>query len=267
MGKLNMIQNNMKRTLLPLLCLLAILMNSCVDKEEYGTCTLTFNHLVEQQPLQRHALIYENSAGNPYQIDEVKYFISKLSFLKDDGETVSITEPIAPYVDLDYPETLSTSFSLPVGSYKEMIFTFGLDEELNQTHRFVDSPESNFSWPDIIGGGYHYLQINGKWEDEAGWLQPMNFHTGIGQLYHSNVVTVDSIYDFVHNHFTVQIPCAFLVETEQTTPITLQMEIARWFDTPNIYNHNVFGSGIMQNQEAQKLIKANGHNVFSISNP
>ncbi len=250
--------------MIPLFCFALLLLHSCKEKEEWGSATLTFDHVVDQVLLQRHTLQYQNSAGNLYQIDEVKYFISELAFVNTQGESFSVTHLLTHYVDLDEPQTLSTTFPLPAGSYQEMVFTFGLDQVLNQSNRFVNSPESNFSWPDVIGGGYHYMQINGRWEDESGVLQPMNFHTGIGQLYRNNVVAIDSIYDFVHNHFTVRIPYAFTLEAEQSTPITLQMDIARWFDTPNVYNHDEFGSGIMQNQQAQALIKANGNNVFQL---
>jgi hypothetical protein len=42
------------------------------------------------------------------------------------------------------------------------------------------------------------------------------------------------------------------------------MEIQRWFDTPNVYNIEEFGTGIMQNQRAQELLRENGWNVFGI---
>ena len=29
---------------------------------------------------------------------------------------------------------------------------------------FVNPPEVNMMWPDVLGGGYHYLMLNGKWK-------------------------------------------------------------------------------------------------------
>ena len=42
------------------------------------------------------------------------------------------------------------------------------------------------------------------------------------------------------------------------------MNVNNWFRDPNIYNFNEWGGAIMQNQAAQEVLKANGHNVFSV---
>ena len=60
-------------------------------------------------------------------------------------------------------------------------------------------------WPDILGGGYHYMMINGKWKNENNVTDNFAFHLGIGQLYKSNVIDVDSIYAFVQNYFYVKL--------------------------------------------------------------
>ena len=43
------------------------------------------------------------------------------------------------------------------------------------------------------------------------------------------------------------------------------MNIDNWFRNPNTYDINAFGSAIKQNQEAQRLLKENGHDVFEVS--
>ncbi len=252
----------MKKIMIPFLAL-AVLLFSCDNEKKMGTCTLQFEHQADGKALVFDELIYTNAAGNDYQVAEVKYFISDVMLTNDEGEVFTI-DPQAIYVDTEYPNTLSRSIQLPEGSYTSFSFTFGLDEDLNKSFTFVNPPESNFSWPDVIGGGYHYMQINGRYEDAAGELRPMNFHTGIGQLYYGEEPIIDSIYEFVQNYFTVSLPCDFQIREGESTPVTLQMELQRWFDTPNVYDHNIFGSSIMQNQDAQTLIKANGHNVFRI---
>jgi hypothetical protein len=42
------------------------------------------------------------------------------------------------------------------------------------------------------------------------------------------------------------------------------MNINSWFTTPHDYDLDYFGGAIMQNQEAQEVIKANGWDVFTI---
>jgi hypothetical protein len=127
-------------------------------------------------------------------------------------------------------------------------------------NRFVNPPESNFSWPDYLGGGYHYMQINGKFLNKDGKEQNMNIHTGIGQIYNED----NEVTQLVHNYFTVTLPVNFSVYEDNTLSIRLNMEIQRWFAAPNLYNFDEFGTGIMQNQRAQELLKENGVNVFDL---
>jgi hypothetical protein len=246
--------------------IISIFLIGCGGKDKTGKFDLQFTHRVDGKNLGLDKLIYANAAGNPYQVNEVKYFISKLYLLKTNNEWVKITQNEGVhYVDLAYPNTLTWNLAdIIEGDYMGISFIFGLDETDNQSNRFVDSPEKDFFWPLPLGGGYHYLQINGKWKDRDGNLKNMNFHAGIGQLYKQNVMDIDSIYAFIHNYFRVDLPINFSVEKNKTTKLNLSMNIDKWFSTPIVYDHNYFGSGIMQNQQAQEVIRQNGKNVFTV---
>ena len=238
----------------------------CGDKKKTGTLDVAFKHCVDGKSLTLGELVYTNAAGNVYQVNEVKYFISNLYLVKTNNEYVKITQNEGiHYVDLAYPNRLAWHLpDLEATDYKGISFIFGLNEADNQSNRFVNSPEKDFFWSSVLGGGYHYLQINGKWKNQAGNLQNMNFHAGIGQLYKNNVIAVDSIYAFIHNYFQVNLPIDFTIENGKTTSLLLTMNIDKWFSTPIIYDHNYFGSGIMQNQQAQEIIRQNGKNVFGV---
>lgn len=256
----------MKKTFFILI--ISIFLISCGNKERTGKLDLQFSHHVDGKSLILNQLIYTNAAGNPYQVNEVKYFISKLYLLTANDELVKITQNEGiHYVDLAYSHALTWNLAdIKVGDYKGISFIFGLDEADNQSNRFVNSPEKDFFWPQFLGGGYHYLQINGKWENRDGGLESMNFHAGIGQLYKSNVKEVDSIFTFIHNYFRVDLPLNFTVEKSRTAKLNLIMHIDKWFSTPTVYDHNYFCSSIMQNQEAQEVIRQNGRSVFEIRN-
>jgi len=212
--------------------------------------------------VQFNELIYTNTAGNLYQVNEIKYFISKLVLMSASGKPVEIKQNSGiHYVDNSISSTLQWRIApIPAGEYVSLSFVFGLDENDNQSNRFVNPPESNFSWPEILGGGYHYMQINGKFLNKDGAIQNMNIHTGIGQIRNEE----NEITSFVHNHFKVNLPLKFVIEENKTVSLKLNMEIQRWFDTPNLYNFDEFGTGIMQNQRAQQLLKENGWNVFDL---
>jgi hypothetical protein len=96
-------------------------------------------------------------------------------------------------------------------------------------------------------------------------IKSFAFHLGIGQLYKSNVIEVDSIYAFVQNYFYVRLPnSAFTVEENKTRNIEIIMNVDSWFKTPQIYDHNFWGGAIMQKQSAMQRVKENGFDVFSV---
>ena len=255
----------MKKSLFILI--ITIFLTACEekDKEKTGKIDLQFTHRIDGKNLVLDQLIYTNAAGNTYQVNEVKYFISNMYLLKKNNEWVKITQNEGiRYIDLAYPNSLIWNLTnIKEGDYKAISFVFGLNETDNQSNRFVDAPEKDFFWPALLGGGYHYLQINGKWKDREGNLKNMNFHAGIGQLYKNNVTEIDSIYGFIHNYFHVNLPINFSVAENKTAKLTICMNIDKWFSTPIVYDHNDFGSGIMQNQQAQEIIRQNGKNVFA----
>lgn len=244
---------------------LGFILSAC-QNDKIGSLTLHFSHRVDNLPIDLHAMNYSNAAGNRYQIDEVKYFISKICLITEDSQYLTIPNVTnhPHYVDLSIEKTLQLPMHVKEGNYKGIAFVFGLDQEDNQSNRFVNPPESNFAWPEVLGGGYHYMQINGKWQANNGTIKAMNFHTGIGQLYTNNSMQIADIYQFVHNYFWVTVPLDFTVSSKHATSLNLVMNIENWFQNPNIYDHNEFGGAIMQNQIAQQIIKENGCDVFTL---
>ena len=238
------------------------------DNTTSGHISFSFTHLVDGMALQKDNMKYVNAAGNPYEINQVMYFISDVTLHKSDGTKKLISDwKDIHYVDIDIPETLKWDVydDIPAGAYDSVSFVFGITGEKNKSFMFVNPPEVNMMWPDILGGGYHYMMINGSWKDDANVIKSYAFHMGIGQLYKSNVIEVDSIYAFVQNYFSVKLPnSAFTVEANKTRQIEIIMNIDSWFKTPHIYDHNYWGGAIMQNQPAMQMAKENGVDVFKI---
>ena len=107
----------------------------------------------------------------------------------------------------------------------------------------------------MLGGGYHYMKINGRWIDGSSVRQPFNLHTG--------KIATDN--GFADNTFIVTLPLEqFAVIHKETAELTLQMNINAWFTNPNTFDFNVFGGSIMQNREAQQILRENGRDVFSV---
>ena len=130
---------------------------------------------------------------------------------------------------------------------------------------FVNPPEKDMFWPEYLGGGYHSMKLYGKWIPAGQTIQtsPFDFHLGRGQIYYSYP---DSITGFIDNDFTVSLPAsAFDVSAGETLTVGITMHIENWFKNPHVYDHDVYGGYIMQNQEAMQKVRENGHDVFSFN--
>jgi hypothetical protein len=257
-----------------IIMLFALLYAGCkpqtVDPEEdKANISFVFHHYVDGNPVKYDTLMYVNEAGNEYMINEIQYFISDVKLYHEDGSVILLDEwDDIYYVDVDIPSTLTWKVfdDLPVGNYSSISFTFGINEVKNQSFMYVNPPERDMFWPTFLGGGYHYMKINGKWKAKpSNMITPIDFHLGIGQIYAGDVIVVDSITAFVQNYFDVSLASSsFSLAKDEVKEIHLRMDIEEWFKNPNTINFDSVGGYIMQNQDAMGRAKENGHNVFSI---
>ena len=257
----------MKKTLLIFILLVAATLVSCVKPDDHGYISMEVDYFVNGNPLITDSLCYHNEAGNEYMITEIQWFISKVELQNEQGEWIPVGHRDVNslpsyatgrifYIDTNIPESQTLKMSaVPVGYYTAMRFTFGLDEEDNNSGLFSDAPESNMFWPEPLGGGYHYMKLNGRFVNAEGELVPLNTHLGIGQ-------NADHT-EFYQNYFTVEGPIDMYVSGNKENHIRLCMDVDNWFRNPNLYDFTVYGSAIMQNQEAQQALKENGQDVFT----
>ena len=229
---------------------------SCKKPASYGDLCVSIGYSVNGKALITDSLCYRNEVGNEYLITEIQWFISKMELQDESDEWVAF-EPQFFYIDTNIPESQTLRIALiPVGKYKNLRFVFGLDEEDNRTGLFTDPPDSEMFWPDLLGGGYHYMKLNGKFLDAEGRLLPLAIHLGIGQN--------EDHSQFYQNYFTVELPIDFSITETSENQLDLTMIIDNWFRNPNLYDFNEYGSHIMQNQAAQQALKENGNDVFRI---
>ncbi|MDD3737874.1 MAG: hypothetical protein PHP31_01080 [Lentimicrobiaceae bacterium] len=237
-----------------------LFINSCTNnsEDEKGSLTIKFSHLIDNNEIIFDSIIYVNEAGNRYEVNEIQYFISDLSLISNSGEKHNlINDQSIHYIDSDIPETMQwlASNDLPVTKYDSLVFTFGLSEANNTSFRFVNPPERDMVWPELLGGGYHYMKLNCKWLDPNSDRKNANFHLGIAKK---------SSTEFKHYYFKVTLPINLNAKADDSNTITLVMNVQNWFKNPNIWDWNVIGGGIMDNHDAIKMGCENGHDVFSI---
>lgn len=247
----------MKKAIL-LIGILTVLLTSCTKPKGNGDLSINIGYSINGKPLITDTLCYVNEARNEFMINEIQWFISKMELQDERGEWKAL-EPRIFYIDTNIPESQTLKItSIPNGKYKAIRFTFGLDEEDNVSGLFSDPPEANMFWPEPLGGGYHYMKLNGKYLDENEQLAPLNIHLGIGQNEDRTV--------FYQNYFIVELPIDFTIVESTENQLDLTMIVDNWFRNPNLYDFNEFGSAIMQNQDAQQTLKENGKDVFVTQN-
>ena len=252
-----------------LVIVLALLAVACTKPKETAEISLNLGYEINGKPLVTDTLYYENEAGNQFLITEIQWFLSNIELKDETGDWIMLHQPgLADtldisrvyYIDTDIPESQTLHSSpVEVGHYTAIRFTFGLDETDNQTGLFTDPPESEMFWPDMLGGGYHYMKLNGKYLNTEGHLAPLAIHLGIGQN--------EDCTEFYQNYFIVELPIDFTVKSNTENQLDLTMVIDNWFRNPHTIDFNEFGSHIMQNQTAQRLLSDNGKDVFKTGKP
>lgn len=221
-----------------------------------------FTHYNAGQPQQYDTMMYTNAAGNPYLVNEIQYFISDVTLHYSNGSTQLLDEwKDIHYIDTDLPETHTWQVydDIIPGEVQQVSFTFGISAEKNQSLMFLNPPERDMFWPEYLGGGYHYMKLNGKWLAGDGMVKPFDFHLGIGQIYTGGVIHPDSITGFVQNYFEVALPnSSFSISAGEHLDFEIRMNVENWFQNPNTYNHDEWGGDIMQQQDAMHLGCENG---------
>lgn len=230
-----------------------------------------FLHKIHGEDLVFDSLMYTNSLGQHYLINDLQYFISGIAFHSKDGFWFEIPEANGiRYVDAKDASNRSWNIKeiLDPAIYDSIRFVVGLDQAANYSNRFIDPPERDMFWPEILGGGYHYLKMNLKWKtDPMPEMMPFMFHLGIGQMYSGQTANPDSIIGFIQNCFSVKSAVLLNLSENSTDSIGIIMNIERWFDGDNAFNFSSYPMGIMQNQQGMYLACRNGRNVFSVIHP
>jgi len=231
---------------------------------ESGKIVIHFVLLMNGQPVQFDTLIYKNIAGNRFEINQVQYFISEVTIHKASGEKILLSpDRNWHYVDKDIPKTLTWYLTdkIEAGVYDSISFTFGLSKNNNKSFKFRNPPENLMAWPDVLGGGYHYMKINLKYLNHNGELSNFNCHLGTGQVRNNK----GNITSFIQNSFCITLPnSSFVQNNSETKEVQLIMNLENWFNGANKIDFNNYG-GIMDKQEVMKSFCENGAHVFSVA--
>jgi hypothetical protein len=228
------------------LLLTVILISSCGENEDLDTRILiNFSHHVDNQAISSDSLDHTNEAEESYNVNTLKYILSDIKLLGNNTET--LLKDIH-YVDVNDESTLFfESDVINNGSYT-LRFTFGLDSTKNISNNYVnESFHTTMAWPEMMGGGYHYMKLEGAYEYDSTFY---NTHTG---------PTMGMDYSFSQHFMDLNIN---IDNSTANLEYVISMNINNWYKNPNTIN---LAPAIMMDMTKQMQLKNNGMtDVFSI---
>lgn len=250
----------MKKCALILLINLLTMMSCSKDKDDEITqanITFKFEHSWETSSVTNsdfNTIQYTNANGEQLSITKLRYLISKIKFESTNGEILILDGYNLVDVTNNTNMTFTPTTTIPYGNYSNVSFLFGFDNDDNyQNYQDLNS----VSWivPEMLGGGYHFMQLEGKFVDDTA--------TEKGYAYHAirAVDNTGSTLVFEDTFFEVNLG-ALTISNNIT--FNINMDISEWFKTPNTWDLNVLNNMLMPNFDAQVMMFENGQNVFSL---
>ena len=221
----------------------------CLQPEEFKV-TLNFTHNwngLKITPNDFNYLKYTNANEERLSIEKLRYLISNISLVNGKN-----------YYLINVEKNTGTSIilsELTEGSYA-LSFRFGFSSEDNIDGVYQDLNSVSFNVPEMLGGGYHFMQFDGKYLDTNNKEFGFNYHTisAVDRTDPNNLIFEDTSFEV--NLGTVIV--------KNTTEIEIKMNLAEWFKNPNIWNLNELNTVLMPNFEAQKIMQENGKTIFSL---
>lgn len=210
---------------------------------------ISFNmhYNVDGAQLQKDTILYSNEAGNKYSVTRLEYYISAIKLHKAGGDFEN-----ADVHYINFKKTETNNFILadiPEGEYTGISLLLGLDSAHNKSNALAPTQENNgMSWPDMMGGGYHFMKLEGHYKDTDPNAPNLGYAIHLGR--NMSVVRINKQMNFS-------------LKADKT--LNLSMNINEWYKNPYIYDFNVDGNYSMNINTAMAKLAANGADVFTFS--
>jgi len=251
------------RKLIAVIVFSLVLFSSCGEEEipalQNTNVSLNFKHNWDSAAVTNanfNATQYFTAEGDELTIEKLRYLISNVTFHKSNGETIVIEG--YNLIDVTNDENLSyiTPIQIPIGTYTNVSFTFGFDNTDNIDGAYADLNSASWSVPPMLGGGYHFMQLEGKFIDNTAQEKGYAYH----MIKAVNITDPDNLV-FQNTFFTVNLG---EVIVHNNSSVDVNMNIAEWFKSPHQWDLNTLHSMLMPDFYAQVKMHDNGQNVFSL---
>jgi hypothetical protein len=238
------------KNILTFLCVSIFIFSSCSSEEENINITLNFTHNWDGMAISDkdlNELKFTNANGEKVSIENLRYLISNISLV--DAKNYHL---------VNFSENTGTSINIldvSEGTYA-LSFIFGFSDEDNVDGEYQDLNSVSFNVPGMLGGGYHYMQFDGKYIDNDNEEAGFNYHTirAVDKTDPDNLIFEDT--SFAVNLGTISV--------SSNTNVEIRVNLAEWFKNPNTWDLNELNKVLMPDFDAQKKMSANGKSVFSL---
>ena len=225
------------------------------ETNDHSHITFTFTHNFDGTPVSNttfNQFNYVNANDDTLSISKLRYLISDVRLYKSNGDSIVIEGYQLVDVTNGTGLTYTTTKDIPHDTYTGVSFIFGFDSVDNISNNYADLNVVNWNWPSMLGGGYHFMQMEGMYKEQG------NDST---YAYHHGTAKVSTgVYE--QNYFKADMTGVTL--SKANANIEIKMNIAEWYKNPNTWDLNTYHSMLMPNYTAQKMMQANGATVFSL---
>jgi hypothetical protein len=235
--------------------LIPLLLMSCSDNDndlpapanDPGVINVTVSYKIDQTPLYFDSILYTNEAGNNYSLTRLQYYLSEIDLIRPDTTFLRIRN----YQYIDARKTTTGKFNYTPSADQQFIgmrFYIGLAPAFNISHALPATIENiDMEWPDQMGGGYHFLKMEGNFRDGSNTY---------GYAMHLGTDTC-----------LIPVTCwkNFSYSTRQTITLDLEMNINEWYRNPATYDFNTDGNYIMGIMAPMLKLKQNASDVFTLN--
>lgn len=234
------------------------LFTSCPKSEELiaDSVNIEFYNHINGDPIVFDSITgysewFNTLSGQTYNILNLYYLITDIRLTNENGSVLKNLSDIH-FVSSDDDNTnyLFIPEILSCGEYSNIEFVFGINSEKNINNAYINENFHNqMFWPDFMGGGYHYMKLEGKFDNETSFYAT---HTG----------GLDGTDYSITKSFPINI---ISTENGSTHNIRISTDVNNWYSNPN--NITINSDGIMGNAELQQKLQENGdNNVFNVQN-
>jgi hypothetical protein len=240
---------------------LFVLLLGCTSEDNSNpnaSVNFTFTHtwdgaIIDQNNLT--SIIVTNANGETLNFTRIRYLVSRFELVNvDTGATITFND----YKFTDLAQPLSYNFTpaanvIPRGNYR-LKFIWGFNEEDNVDGAYPDLNSASWNWPAPLGGGYHFLQMDGQYNINS---TPSNYN------YHNGTARLNDDPPTFEQNFR-EISFDEIIPINGNSSIEVVMNFAEFFKNPHQWDLSVLDTPLMPNYMAQKMMQDNVATVFSL---